>query len=426
MLDNIMEISQRDFQFVASGYNLKLLKQNAEVHMLDSPLFAEVGPVFSGLEEEAMGLQCLLEEPKCCGIDEVLHSSFTEDSNTVEQVCSSITENDSLFYPLGKCERVPWEGNSDFVACENYLLGIMLDENAQNLHVIMNNEVHGGKTNFDHSSVDFDGSCGASDEVLRESIPTTENTGEEISPTADEVLRVSIPTNENIGVVISPTADEDLLRASTPYSSIFKFKRKQRVKRVNMKRKVSTFDSFQSLCFMLGRNSELDMRKSEISKLLPKGNILHDGWSKPKAFRNNHFRSCNRIPLHLHCVEDESIRVEGHKRVNGRNKRRDRYSNVSGNSLFESEEDDDTYSVGESAEATDESENKQKKTTRINIKQKRRNHNFWSITEVTNLVEGVSKFGVGKWVDIKRFFFHASPHRSPSDLKDKWRNLMRA
>ncbi|XP_075093394.1 uncharacterized protein LOC107805264 [Nicotiana tabacum] len=55
-----------------------------------------------------------------------------------------------------------------------------------------------------------------------------------------------------------------------------------------------------------------------------------------------------------------------------------------------------------------------------------RKHNYWSTPEVLKLVEGVSQYGVGRWTDIKRLYFQSSAHHSPLDLKDKWRNLLRA
>ncbi|XP_017232756.1 uncharacterized protein LOC108206849 isoform X3 [Daucus carota subsp. sativus] len=57
---------------------------------------------------------------------------------------------------------------------------------------------------------------------------------------------------------------------------------------------------------------------------------------------------------------------------------------------------------------------------------KRQRHIPWSHEEVLQLVNGVSKHGVGKWTDIKKVSFPLSPHRSAVDLKDKWRNLVRA
>lgn len=46
----------------------------------------------------------------------------------------------------------------------------------------------------------------------------------------------------------------------------------------------------------------------------------------------------------------------------------------------------------------------------------------WSFAEVTWLKKGVKLFGVGKWADIQSEFPFSS-HRTPTDLKDKWRNL---
>ncbi|XP_052173974.1 uncharacterized protein LOC127789196 [Diospyros lotus] len=56
----------------------------------------------------------------------------------------------------------------------------------------------------------------------------------------------------------------------------------------------------------------------------------------------------------------------------------------------------------------------------------RKHHRPWKLSEVTRLIEGVSQCGVGKWTAIKRLLFSSSAHRTPVDLKDKWRNLLRA
>uniref|UniRef100_A0A7N0T2I9 Uncharacterized protein n=1 Tax=Kalanchoe fedtschenkoi TaxID=63787 RepID=A0A7N0T2I9_KALFE len=56
----------------------------------------------------------------------------------------------------------------------------------------------------------------------------------------------------------------------------------------------------------------------------------------------------------------------------------------------------------------------------------RKHHRAWTLSEVMKLVEGVSRYGAGKWSEIKRYSFTSYPHRSSVDLKDKWRNLLRA
>ena len=48
-----------------------------------------------------------------------------------------------------------------------------------------------------------------------------------------------------------------------------------------------------------------------------------------------------------------------------------------------------------------------------------------SLEETRTLVKGVEICGGGKWADIKRLGFREIASRSPVDLKDKWRNLLR-
>ena len=45
--------------------------------------------------------------------------------------------------------------------------------------------------------------------------------------------------------------------------------------------------------------------------------------------------------------------------------------------------------------------------------------------ETEALVAGVERCGGGKWAEIKKLCFAAIERRSPVDLKDKWRNLLR-
>ncbi|KAH7662843.1 Myb domain-containing protein [Dioscorea alata] len=84
--------------------------------------------------------------------------------------------------------------------------------------------------------------------------------------------------------------------------------------------------------------------------------------------------------------------------------------------------DDATYyaSLDESSDDSIETFNVRKNGSR------RKNHRQWTLTEITKLIDGVSKCGVGKWTDIKRLLFANSTYRTSVDLKDKWRNLLRA
>ncbi|EXC22894.1 Telomere repeat-binding protein 4 [Morus notabilis] len=57
---------------------------------------------------------------------------------------------------------------------------------------------------------------------------------------------------------------------------------------------------------------------------------------------------------------------------------------------------------------------------------RRKRHISWTTEEVVKLVDGVSQCGVGRWTEIKRLLFSSASHRTSVDLKDKWRNLLRA
>ncbi|CAA0836512.1 TRF-like 8 [Striga hermonthica] len=57
---------------------------------------------------------------------------------------------------------------------------------------------------------------------------------------------------------------------------------------------------------------------------------------------------------------------------------------------------------------------------------RRKHHRLWTIAEVKKLIDGVSEYGVGRWSRIKKLSFSASDHRTSVDLKDKWRNLLKA
>ncbi|KAF9617442.1 hypothetical protein IFM89_036403 [Coptis chinensis] len=57
---------------------------------------------------------------------------------------------------------------------------------------------------------------------------------------------------------------------------------------------------------------------------------------------------------------------------------------------------------------------------------RRKHHRAWTLCEVIKLVEGVSKYGAGRWSEIKKVSFASYTYRTSVDLKDKWRNLLRA
>ena len=55
--------------------------------------------------------------------------------------------------------------------------------------------------------------------------------------------------------------------------------------------------------------------------------------------------------------------------------------------------------------------------------QTRRKKRWWTMKEDELLIYGVSKFGVGRWSEIRNFL-HISG-RSSVDLKDRWRTMKR-
>ncbi|XP_047959996.1 uncharacterized protein LOC125205215 isoform X2 [Salvia hispanica] len=63
---------------------------------------------------------------------------------------------------------------------------------------------------------------------------------------------------------------------------------------------------------------------------------------------------------------------------------------------------------------------------RDEVSGRRKHHRLWTTAEVKKLVDGVAEYGVGRWSRIKKIHFPASAHRTSVDLKDKWRNLLKA
>ena len=53
---------------------------------------------------------------------------------------------------------------------------------------------------------------------------------------------------------------------------------------------------------------------------------------------------------------------------------------------------------------------------------RRKHHRAWTLSEVVKLVEGVSKYGAGRWSEIKRLAFASYSYRTSIDLKvSEWR-----
>ncbi|CAN8292854.1 unnamed protein product [Cochlearia groenlandica] len=82
--------------------------------------------------------------------------------------------------------------------------------------------------------------------------------------------------------------------------------------------------------------------------------------------------------------------------------------------------------IDTSGDSSDDGSNNSVDLPNMHIAIRRKHHRAWTLSEVMKLVEGVSKYGVGKWSEIKRLSSSSFSHRTPVDLKDKWRNLLKA
>lgn len=267
------------------------------------------------------------------------------------------------------------------------------------------------------------------------------------------------PSNENEGKMISSTSDLCSRRVSSPFTAVFNFKRKPRVQHVKRERhdnhvslkaissevrkavlsfselgeKQSVLDTRKRVRKptrryieeSLEHNSRHQKRSCVLSNTCSRDKLLHNGSYKlhcHKGFESKPFVShkepfkgaCIQVPFgqpvhkgHLKKKVHESEGCEDSKLLG---------SNIDSDmESFSTESQDDVSEDDYSAGA---------KTQKG--KSRRKHHMYWSLSEVSKLVEGVSVYGVGRWTEIKRLLFHSSANRTSVDLKDKWRNLLRA
>ncbi|CAN7086468.1 unnamed protein product [Brassica oleracea var. botrytis] len=92
--------------------------------------------------------------------------------------------------------------------------------------------------------------------------------------------------------------------------------------------------------------------------------------------------------------------------------------------LTEVDEDMETENIDSSGNSSDDNNNIGLPTMQGGGL-RRKHYRAWTLSEVTQLVEGVAKYGAGKWSEIKKLSFSSHSYRTPVDLKDKWRNLLR-
>ncbi|KAA8544089.1 hypothetical protein F0562_021734 [Nyssa sinensis] len=273
------------------------------------------------------------------------------------------------------------------------------------------------------------------------------------------LLECHVTSNGTESKMILSTTDECSARASSPFTSVFTFKTKPRVQHVKRERDAS-IDSLKTLSSevskvvfgfpcseegegaivskkrlrkptrryieeSLEQNSSHRRKKCGVSDIFLDDRILHIGSQKQhcqKGFgattmvcQDELFKgTCIQVPFGLPVQKGRS-KKKGHESDNRKDIR-----------LLDSAVDSDVESF--SAESHDEmSENDCLTRTKMQkCKSRRKHHIFWSLSEVIKLVEGVSKHGVGRWTEIKKLLFPSSANRTSVDLKDKWRNLLRA
>ncbi|EEF42929.1 hypothetical protein RCOM_1355420 [Ricinus communis] len=83
-------------------------------------------------------------------------------------------------------------------------------------------------------------------------------------------------------------------------------------------------------------------------------------------------------------------------------------------------ESDDDHTASESEDDSAKRRRSKKSGDR------RKHQRMWTLSEVSKLIDGIAQYGTGRWTDIKKLFFASSAYRTPIDLRDKWRNLLRA
>jgi hypothetical protein len=79
-------------------------------------------------------------------------------------------------------------------------------------------------------------------------------------------------------------------------------------------------------------------------------------------------------------------------------------------------EHDEALSEGENAHDSNQEECNSKSVPKGgNVR--RKHHRAWTLCEVLKLVEGVARYGAGRWSEIRRLSFTSYSYRTSVDLK---------
>ncbi|CAH8381389.1 unnamed protein product [Eruca vesicaria subsp. sativa] len=167
---------------------------------------------------------------------------------------------------------------------------------------------------------------------------------------------------------------------------------------------------------------------SHVRRSRPRENIMalgefHSGLWEVKATREE-----SKLNLSQSHLNNDVKRVSGVKSVSGPVKKKLTTHRQSYKDHSKPEVDQDFMEpehMDSSGDSSDDSNYNHADLPITASAMRRKHHRAWTLSEVKKLVEGVSKYGVGKWCVIKRLSFPSYSHRTPVDLKDKWRNLLR-
>ncbi|XAR59995.1 hypothetical protein NMG60_11033210 [Bertholletia excelsa] len=403
---------------------------------------------FPSSEDEAMGVEHLLAEPKCNDLgDDVLgfnsfnqHKCFEFGEFSAVEFGSIKDDSGALDSKLDLCQKVN-EFSNDVLGghdtvildakynltdtCEDYLLDTEFADESSDGSQIKGSYL--GNLDLESKSM-----------------------------VAGNL--VVLPAGENETKMILQT-DKCSEGSSSPFTGVFNFKRKPRVQHAKrdkndnhvsakalsseagksvsgfsgsvenenalVTRKRSRKPTRRYIEESLEEDSRHQKRRYGTSSMCSKGKILHDGSykqlhhkrleAKPFVFKKTPFKgTCIQVPF-------------GEPVQGGHSSKKEHVSvSCKGGTLQSSNIDSDVESL--SNDSQDEvSENDYSTGTKTHKgKNRRKHHIYWSISEVLKLVEGVSKYGVGRWTEIKKLQFRTSSNRTSVDLKDKWRNLLRA
>ncbi|XP_010476898.1 PREDICTED: uncharacterized protein LOC104756078 isoform X1 [Camelina sativa] len=163
---------------------------------------------------------------------------------------------------------------------------------------------------------------------------------------------------------------------------------------------------------------------SHVRRSRPRENIMALGEFHSKSWEVKATPDKSNLNLSPSQWNNDVNRVSGVKSASGPVKKESGKGHLKPISNEVDQDYMDSENLDSSGESSDDNNRVDLPITQSGIR--RKHHRAWTVTEVEKLVEGVTKYGVGKWSEIKKVSFSSFVYRTPVDLKDKWRNLRRA